>query len=293
MKTPDFLRRTSKDVDQALARFLELRRACTPPKLWAAMRYSLLAGGKRIRPALLIASHRACGGQGNVMPAAAALECIHTYSLIHDDLPCMDNDDLRRGKPTCHRQFDEATAVLAGDALQALGFELLSETQAPAALCVSLLHKLAHACGAQGMVGGQMLDMEAEKTAVHNEVEVERIHVHKTGALILFACEAGAMLAGAEEHALRACSRYGKAVGLLFQIADDILDATASTEAMGKATAKDDARQKATYVSVLGLERSIQLANEMLDLALQAIEPLGEKGKHLAEIVRYVRYRQR
>jgi len=273
---------------------LASRASVVPERLLAAMRYSLLAGGKRIRPTLLLECYTACGGTrpATAIAAALAIECIHTYSLIHDDLPCMDNDDLRRGNPTCHKQFDEATAVLAADALQALAFELLAESDADSELRCTLMHKLALAAGCQGMVGGQMLDMQAESSSDNMDMlAVERIHLHKTGALLRWSCEAGAMLAGADAEKFEACSRYGKAVGLLFQIADDILDVTASSTELGKSAGKDAEQNKATYVSVLGLQRARELATDMQELAIAACQPLGQDGDHLRALVHYIQER--
>ena len=281
------LARHAEAVNEALSAMLERHRGGVPERLWEAMRYSLLAGGKRIRPILMRECFEACGGEGDIMPAMLGVECLHTYSLIHDDLPCMDDDDLRRGQPTCHKRFDEATAVLAGDALQALAFELTLETQAPDALRTELARRLAAAAGARGMVGGQMLDMEAGGLSANGPANddsgmdvlaIERIHVHKTGALIRYCCEAGAVLAGAGADEVEACARYGKAVGLLFQIADDILDATASSETLGKSAGKDAAQHKATYVSLLGLDGARETAREMRDLALEALATLGGPG---------------
>jgi len=282
------LKQAAERVNAALDAMLEVRRKGIPERLWKAMRYSLMAGGKRIRPALMLECFSACGGGGDIMPAMMSIECMHTYSLIHDDLPCMDDDDLRRGKPTCHQQFDEVSAVLAADALQSLSFALLTEVDAPMGLRVELIRHLAMAAGAQGMVGGQMLDMLAEKEAVRDVLEIERIHVHKTGDVLRYCCEAGAMLAQADATGVDACSRYGKAVGLLFQIADDILDATGSSDALGKSAGKDAAQHKATYVSLLGLERAREIADEMCELAVEALAPLGENGAHLKALAAYI-----
>lgn len=282
------LARLTKGVNAGLEQAMQRRRSVTPERLWQAMHYSLMAGGKRIRPGLMLACHAACGGEDDVLPAALSVECMHTYSLIHDDLPCMDDDDLRRGQPTCHRRFDEATAILAADALQTLSFELLTEVAVPEAARLELIRRLALAGGMQGMVGGQVLDMQAEAGHISTVLEVERIHVHKTGALLCYCCEAGALLAAAKDEQVEACSRYGKAVGLLFQIADDILDATATSEALGKHAGKDAAQGKATYVSILGVKRARELAGEMLGLALAAVAPLGDRGRNLAAIARYI-----
>jgi len=291
---PDFLSAHANDVQGALAEMLDERVPGAPIDLLDAMRYSLLAGGKRIRPALLLECYAACGGlhPASAMPAALAIECIHTYSLIHDDLPCMDDDNLRRGHATCHKQFDEATAVLAADALQSLAFELIALSDADSGLRCQLMHKLAVAAGCRGMVGGQMMDMQAENSSDNMDMlAVERIHLHKTGTLLRWSCEAGAMLADADSERFDACSRYGKAVGLLFQIADDILDVTANSSALGKSAGKDAVQNKATYVSVLGLQRARELAEEMQELAILACEPLGRKANHLRMLVHYIQER--
>ncbi|MDX8405387.1 MAG: polyprenyl synthetase family protein [Mariprofundus sp.] len=290
MQAPVFLAVHAALVEEAMNSMLDARASVVPERLLAAMRYSLMAGGKRVRPALLLECYRACGGVDERVPMAAmqAIECIHTYSLIHDDLPCMDDDDLRRGKPTCHRCFDEATAVLAADALQALAFELLATADIDSGMRVELMRKLALAAGCQGMVGGQMMDMQAEQGADIDLLMVERIHLHKTGALLCWCCEAGALLAGANTAQMQACSRYGKAVGLLFQIADDMLDATASSEQLGKSVGKDAAQNKATYVSVMGLAQAGALGNEILELALAAGAELGEGGNHLNTLAQYI-----
>jgi len=294
MQSPEFLSTYARHMEEALVEMLDMRKSVVTERLLNAMRYSLLAGGKRIRPALLLECYAACGGKdaASAMPAALAIECIHTYSLIHDDLPCMDNDDLRRGNPTCHKQFDEATAVLAADALQTLAFELLAGSTLAAELRCKLMYKLAIAAGCQGMVGGQMLDMQADNSSEDMDIlTVERIHLHKTGALLSWCCEAGAMLAEAEKSQLNACSRYGKAVGLLFQIADDILDVTASSSVLGKSAGKDVAQNKATYVSVLGLPRAREIAEEMQELAVDACKPLGKQADHLRALVHYIQER--
>ncbi|MDQ6989468.1 MAG: polyprenyl synthetase family protein [Mariprofundaceae bacterium] len=291
MQAPDFLAKHAQSVEKSCLDTLNQRRDVVPARLFDAMLYSLLAGGKRVRPALLLSCFKACGGTDEqlAMPAAVSIEAMHTYSLIHDDLPCMDNDDLRRGKATCHKQFDEETAVLAADALQALSFELLTDIHTDADTRLTMIKDMGIAAGCQGMVGGQMMDILAENTQIDNVLEVERIHLHKTGELLRWSCEAGARLAGAKPQDFAACSRYGKAVGLLFQIADDILDTTASSEALGKSAGKDEAQNKATYVSVLGVQKARELADEMCELALQACDSLnGEAGKELRELALYI-----
>lgn len=284
----DFLQQHAACINVALEQMLQQRRNLIPEKLWNAMHYSLMAGGKRIRPALILECHAACGGRKDIMPAAMGIECMHTYSLIHDDLPSMDNDDLRRGQPTCHRQFNEATAILAADALQTLGFELLTRLDAPATLATQLVERLAIAAGGQGMVGGQILDMQAGDCDIHDVQQVEHIHLHKTGAMLRYCCEAGAILARADAASIDACSRYGKAVGLLFQITDDILDATSTEAELGKSAGKDAAQHKATYVSILGLERAREAGRDMLKLAMEAIQPLGDNAENLRALAQYI-----
>ncbi len=290
MQAPDFLADYAKKLEASVKKVMAERKQVVEPRLWDAMSYALLAGGKRVRPALVLACFKACGGinESVAMPVAVSIECMHTYSLIHDDLPCMDDDDLRRGNPTCHKKFDEATAVLAADALQTLAFELLTHIDTPADTRIELVRRLAIAAGAQGMVGGQMMDMAADAGGVQSVLEVERIHLHKTGALIRYSCEAGALLAGASEKELHACSRYGEAVGLLFQIADDILDATATSEDLGKSAGKDEAQNKATYVSIEGLQRARELAENLRSIALEACDGLLKQGEDLQALADYI-----
>ncbi|MDQ6961798.1 MAG: polyprenyl synthetase family protein [Mariprofundaceae bacterium] len=278
MKPPEFLQQRQQQIELALSAMMQKRQTRIPQTLWKAMHYSLMAGGKRIRPALMLEVYQACGGKGDIMPVAMSVECMHSYSLIHDDLPCMDDDHLRRGIPTCHVAFDEATAVLAGDSLHTLSFELLSEMTVDKDLTPSLVQKMAVAAGAQGMGGGQVLDIEAEGRVDLDLLDVERIHIHKTGMLLRYCCEAGALLAKAEPEVAHACARYGEAVGLLFQIADDILDATATDAELGKSAGKDQAQEKSTYVSILGIEQAQEKLQEMLEIALEALEPLEEKA---------------
>lgn len=293
MQAPNFLASHASHVEKALIDTLDARASVVAERLLEAMGYSLLAGGKRVRPGLVVECFLACGGSdiAATMPAAMAIECIHTYSLIHDDLPCMDDDDLRRGNPTCHKKFDEATAVLAADALQAMAFELLAASDAPAELRCELIRTLALASGCQGMVGGQMLDIQSESSGLDIDIlAVERIHLHKTGALLRWCCEAGALLAGASKEQLDACSRYGKAVGLLFQIADDILDVTASSDKLGKSAGKDEAQNKATYVSLMGLTRARELADEMREIAINACDVL--ESNQLTALANYILERE-
>lgn len=267
-----------------------VRYADAPQKLLQSMRYSLDAGGKRLRPALVFETFKACGGTGasecSAFSSAGALELIHTFSLVHDDLPAMDNDDLRRGKPTNHKVFGEAMAILAGDAMMMIAFEMIAG-DAQADIAPKLLCELARASGPLGMIGGQVLDMEGENKSLTLE-ELRKIHRGKTGALLTCACRMGAICAGADERALRAVTDFGQHVGLAFQIVDDLLDETSTPEQLGKAVKKDRDRGKNTYPSLLGLEASRRQAAEQLQRAMDALEPLGDKAdtlKHLAKFV--------
>ena len=260
--------------------------------LHEAMKYSLEAGGKRIRPILVLAACEAVGGEiKRVMPAACAIEFIHTYSLIHDDLPAMDNDDYRRGKPTCHRAFDEATAILAGDALLTAAFEIMSNKTlfkgADMEAVIDTGHDIARAAGASGMVGGQQADMEAEGKEVDLPT-LEFIHTHKTGALILASVRAGAKLGGATKNQLAALTKYAELSGLAFQVADDILDVTGSTDSLGKDAGSDEARKKATYPSIIGLKEARARAAELLDMAIDSLKEFDGKADPLREVARYI-----
>jgi geranylgeranyl pyrophosphate synthase len=264
----------------------------TPPTpLHAAMRYSVLGGGKRIRPLLAYAACSALGGTLDHADASAtAVEIIHAYSLIHDDLPAMDDDDLRRGRPTCHIAHGEATAILAGDALQALAFEVLAadpHTQDAPRLGLRMIACLAEACGSAGMAGGQAFDLAAVGQRLDAR-ELERMHVHKTGALIRASVLLGAMAAGCEDEAtLAALRRYGHCVGLAFQIRDDILDIEGDTAVIGKTQGADIARDKPTYPAILGLEESRRLAGVLREEALAALARQGIAGVDLADLAHY------
>jgi farnesyl diphosphate synthase len=265
-------------VEQVLARALPATDV-VPESLHAAMRYSVLGGGKRIRPLLVYAAAEACGAPPAAVDAsAAAVEIIHAYSLIHDDLPAMDDDALRRGQPTCHIVFGEATAILAGDALQALAFEVLAGDPALVAhpaRGIAMLRLLARACGSAGMAGGQALDLAAVGRALDVQ-DLERMHVRKTGALIRASVQLGALAAGAERAPLLdALSRYGHCVGLAFQIRDDILDVEGATEVIGKQQGADQARHKPTYPATLGLDGSRELADRLRNEALAALRATG------------------
>lgn len=273
-------------VDACLARLFETRQP-PAPRLEAAMRHGLLVGGKRLRPLLVYLAGRALGASDEALDApAAAIELIHAYSLVHDDLPAMDDDDLRRGQPTVHRAFDEATAILAGDALQTLAFEVLARAAHPR--LPALMLTLATAAGRDGMVGGQALDLAA--VGGHPDVEaLATMHGHKTGALIRAAVRMGALTAVAEhDPRVEALDRYAAALGLAFQIHDDVLDVTGDTRTLGKASGADAARDKPTYPALLGLEGARGKASELTDEALLALAPLGEAGKPLAQLARYM-----
>lgn len=278
-------------VENALERWLPAG-DCKPARLHEAMRYAVLGAGKRLRPTLLYATGEAL----NISPErldgpAAAVEMIHAYSLVHDDLPAMDNDDLRRGRPTCHRAFDDATAILAGDALQALAFRVLSWDSAMAATDlqrVNMIRLLSDACGSRGMAGGQAIDLAAigQKLSV---AEVEEMHQLKTGALI----HASVMLAA---HALprpgeaefSALDQYARAIGLAFQIQDDILDEEGDTETLGKTQGKDHAHDKPNYPAVAGLATAKARSRELADIAIRRLEPLGERATPLRWVANYV-----
>lgn len=273
-------------VDAYMARLFESRRQVPAPRLDAAMRHALLVGGKRLRPLLVYLAGRALGASDEALdPSAAAVELIHAYSLVHDDLPAMDNDDLRRGQPTVHRAFDEAMAILAGDALQTLAFEVLATSEHPR--LPTLIQTLATAAGRDGMVGGQALDLDA--VGGHPDVDALAImHAHKTGALMRAAVRLGAVTAVvAEDPRVTALDRYAEALGLAFQVHDDILDVTGDTQTLGKASGADAAREKPTYPALLGLEGARRKAAELVDEALSALAPLGEAGTSLAELARY------
>ncbi|MCM2129487.1 (2E,6E)-farnesyl diphosphate synthase [Larsenimonas rhizosphaerae] len=260
---------------------------CPEGRLEEAMRYSVLGGGKRLRPVLVYAAGQAVGGDMSDMDApAAAVELIHAYSLVHDDLPAMDDDDLRRGQPTCHRAFDEATAILAGDALQTLAFETLAESGHPRAM--AMFRTLARASGRRGMAGGQALDLGA----VGREITLDAltdIHRHKTGALIEAALVMGGLTALEEDdERLEALRRYGRAIGLAFQVQDDILDVTGDTAIIGKIQGADALRDKPTYPALLGLDEARHKAQALLDEALDALAVLGDAAHPLAALARYM-----
>jgi geranylgeranyl diphosphate synthase, type II len=291
---PEYLDRSRRRVDDALARYLPeadpSAGAACPSRLASAMRYSVLGGGKRLRPVLCVMAAEACGGDPEAaLPAACALELVHTYSLIHDDLPAMDNDDLRRGRATCHKAFDEATAILAGDALLTLAFELISREVEPASAALRCVRILAEGAGPAGMVGGQMADLQAEQQALdeRNEgslAELEAIHRRKTGALLRAPLQIGAVIAQAPEAHREALDHYGRAVGLAFQIVDDLLDVQGDETKLGKRVGKDHGLGKWTYPRFLGIDGSRRRARQLADEAVAAIAPLGPRGFRLREL---------
>jgi len=253
-----------------------------PGRLAEAMRYSVLAGGKRLRPVLCLLAAEACGGDPEAaLPAACALELVHTYSLVHDDLPAMDDDDLRRGRPTCHKAFDEATAVLAGDGLLTLAFEVLAAGIRPAGAALACVRALAEAAGPSGMVGGQMADLQAEGRDGATVDALEAIHRRKTGALLRAALRMGGLAAGAPATSLEALDRYGRAVGLAFQIVDDLLDVQGDEAKLGKRVGKDSGLGKWTYPALLGVDESRLRAKQLADEAVAALAPLGPGGDRL------------
>ncbi len=261
-----------------------------PHRLMEAMRHSSLDGGKRLRPFLVMECAALFGIKGeNAVLAGCALEVIHCYSLVHDDLPAMDDDDLRRGKPTTHKAYDEATAILAGDALLTLAFDILSreETHQDANTRIELVKLYAQNAGLGGMVGGQMLDLEAETKPSISENEILTLQAMKTGALIRCACEAGAILGNASKEDRKRLFEFGKIIGQAFQLADDILDVTSDAETMGKQTAKDADKGKGTLVSLYGLEASQLRAKELLNQAIEMLKPFGSKADILIEAARF------
>ncbi len=284
------LARVQKEVEDALDRFLPL---VEPRKLQEAMRYSTLGGGKRVRPTLCLLAAEAAGGEkgrARALPAGCALECIHVYSLVHDDLPAMDDDDLRRGRPTSHKVYGEAMAILVGDGLQARAFEILARSyQDDPALLGDLVRELAEAAGASGMVGGQAIDIESS-TLAREEKALEGLHRLKTGALlrasVLMGARAGGL--GRTDPCFEALERFAVATGLAFQVADDIIDSTQSAEKLGKTPGKDAAQGKLTYVTLLGIEGARRKARLLEEEAHRALVPLDEKGAALKELASFV-----
>jgi len=292
MTLPTFFEEDRAAVDAALD-WLMPGENTRPLTIHQAMRYSVQAGGKRVRPILCLESARIFSADVNpVLPVACALEFIHTYSLIHDDLPALDNDDLRRGKPTCHKKFNEATAILAGDALLTLAFETLANAPIEPARRVAILSHVAASAGTvKGMVGGQVADIEAEGRSIA-PAELEYIHRSKTAALIRASVVAGAIGGGADDQDVERLKSFGETIGWAFQVVDDILDVEESSASLGKTAGKDVAQKKATYPSIYGLEKSRQFAKELEDRAMAEIEPYGERASRLRELADMIVHRR-
>ena len=290
-----YLASKRKQINEALENILDP--AANPSRIVAAMRYSLTAGGKRVRPILCIAAAEAVDGMTEeVMRAACALEMIHTYSLIHDDLPAMDNDELRRGQPTCHITFDEATAILAGDGLLTLAFQILSSnnfTNAKQALLwLKVLHRIALAAGYEGMIEGQMRDISSEGTRLELNA-LESMHARKTGALIEASVYSGAVLGGGSPNQIEQLGIYAQNIGLAFQVADDILNVEGDPAVMGKNVGTDQSRDKNTYPALIGIDKSKKLAQKLVNNALQALDYFDNKADPLRYIANYVIARKR
>ncbi len=291
MNIKTYLVSRQKLIERALDRYLP-KATAKPATLHRAMRYSLFAGGKRLRPILCLAAAEACGGKiGNALPLACALECIHTYSLVHDDLPSMDNDDFRRGRPTCHKIFGEGIAILAGDALLTIAFEIVSNAKPTSRYDTSiLLREIAVAAGSQKLIAGQVADLEAEGRNAKRD-QLQFIHENKTAAILRSSVRLGAMSANADARKLSAVTRFGQRLGLAFQIIDDILDVTQTSEILGKSAGKDVAAKKATYPAVIGLEKSRAEARRLTRQAHNALsmfrsrdaEPLHALANYLLE----------
>jgi geranylgeranyl diphosphate synthase, type II len=288
MKVPPFFEEDRIAVDAALEQLLPPE-STRPASIHQAMRYSIFAGGKRIRPILCLETARIfVPNVTAAMHPACAIEMIHTYSLIHDDLPALDNDDLRRGKPTCHKKFGEAIAILAGDGLLTLAFETVGATPVDPALCVAIVKEVASAAGTvKGMVGGQVADLEAEGRRADPET-LEYIHRSKTAALIRASVTAGAICAGARPDDVAQLRRFGETIGWAFQVTDDILDVEESSAALGKTAGKDIAQQKATYPAIHGLQRSHEIAHDLAGKAIAELAPYNEAASRLKEIAEYL-----
>jgi geranylgeranyl diphosphate synthase type II len=279
-------------IDDALDAQTRFPAGC-PPRLAEAIRYSLLSEGKRLRPMLVLMAAEACGSDPEAaLPAACAVEMVHTYSLIHDDLPAMDDDDLRRGRPTCHRAFDEATAILAGDALLTLAFEVLASQVQPAEVAARCCAALARAAGPTAMVGGQADDLAAENGSGSLEL-LESIHARKTAAMLNVSLRLGGLCAGATAEQHGVLEEYGKRLGLSFQIVDDLLDVRGSEQALGKRVGKDSPRGKLTFPGLLGADESLRRAESLVGEACAALAPLGAKAYRLEALARFVLERTR
>ncbi|NOZ40214.1 MAG: polyprenyl synthetase family protein [Planctomycetes bacterium] len=294
---PELSQNLRQQIDAALQHYVNFNTDC-PTQLREAIEYSLLAPGKRLRPQLVLLATQACGGAvEDALPAAAAVEMLHAYSLVHDDLPAMDDDDLRRGRPTCHKQFDEATAILVGDALQARAFEVLATEITPAERAARCCAELAQAAGATALVGGQADDLTSQfflATDTTQAIErLELIHRRKTGALFRVSLRLGAIVASANDQQLAALDTYGQHLGLAFQVVDDLLDVSGNESTVGKRVGKDSQRGKTTYPAILGIEASHERAETLIDEACQAIEVFGEAAAPLRELAQYVSQRNK
>ena len=292
MNLEPYLKSRQKKIDRALERYLPKEKT-RPPTIHKAMRYSLFAGGKRLRPILCLAAAETCGGKiDNALPLACALECIHTYSLVHDDLPSMDNDDFRRGRPTCHKVFGDGIAVLAGDALLTIAFEIVSRVKFSARYNLSiLLREIAVAAGSRKLIAGQVADLEAEGRNI-DMMGLRYIHENKTAAILTTSVRLGAMSAGANPKDLDAITKFGRALGLAFQIIDDILDVTRTSEKLGKSAGKDAAAKKATYPAVIGLKKSRLEAKRLTRRAHNALSIFDGKAEALHALANYLLERE-
>jgi geranylgeranyl diphosphate synthase type II len=292
MEVQRLLRMRAAQVDAALKKYLPS--AKTPPStLHTAMRYSMFAGGKRLRPILCLEAATALGAEDDeAMPLACALEMIHTYSLIHDDLPAMDNDDFRRGRPTCHKVYGDAIAILAGDALLTLAFETIAHARTwPRYNHADLLRELAVAAGSRQLIAGQVADIENEGKPI-NARQLQSIHERKTGALFTTSLRLGAMAANATPRQLKAITNFGRALGLAFQIIDDILDCVQTSEKLGKSAGKDVAAQKATYPALLGIDGAKKAAAKWTARAMESLKPLGKNSARLLALADYMLHRE-
>ncbi len=288
----DYLKTLVSHVDTALDDFLPIPGEA-PGAIHEAMRYTIFAGGKRLRPVLCIAAAEACGGnETSDLKAACAVELMHTYSLVHDDLPCMDDDDLRRGRPTCHKVYGEGMAVLCGDALLTESFALLAKSEPSERYTVGeMISELASAGGSRKLIGGQVLDLEGEGRQLSKE-QLLAIHEAKTGALLVTSLRLGGMTANASAEQLAALSDFGYSLGLAFQVIDDILDVTQTTKSLGKTAGKDVAANKSTYPSVWGLEESRREAERLTGVAMDALDVFGKRGARLREIAGWMLARE-
>ena len=280
------------EVNKSLEKYIE-EKECPQSTIYKAMNYSLSAGGKRIRPVMMLACSELVGGDtSSVMPFACALEMIHTYSLIHDDLPCMDNDDLRRGKPTNHKVFGEAMAVLAGDALLNCAFEtMLKNAEVSPNMTLAAMSEIAAASGTEGMIGGQVIDIESEGKTI-DAVTLMTMHLHKTAALIMAASRVGALLGGGSREDLSSMEEFARYLGIAFQIKDDILDVTGNEETLGKKTGVDGLLEKSTFISIYGMEQSQNLLNDYTNKAIEVLSRYGEKAEFLIELSKFLLSRE-